>query len=78
MLQLSLADGILIYSLIWLLVIFYLWHRELRRAALADWELNQSRLFNCDNCHHSFIAKDMRNVTRCPRCNGMCIYRKHN
>ncbi len=77
MLQLSLSDGLFVYLAIWLGVIIFLWLREHRRATLADWELSKGKLFTCEKCHHSFIDKEMRNVSRCPKCNAMCISRKH-
>ncbi len=77
MLRLTLAEALLFYTVVWLVVLVFLWMREAGRKRRADWELSKGKLFTCDNCHHSFIVKDQRNVTRCPRCNSMCILRKH-
>ncbi len=76
MLQITLSEGLFFYVALWLAVLMFLWQREHRRAVKADWELSKGKLFNCDHCHHSFIVKELRNVSRCPRCNAMCILRK--
>ena len=76
MIELSFADAFFTYLLLWILFIGILWCRELARVKNFDWKVSNSRLFHCDNCHHSFIVKDSVNLTRCPRCNSICIFRK--
>lgn len=77
MLPFSFADGLFFYAALWLILIIFLWLRELHRNRRSGWELVKGRLFSCSSCHHLFIVKDSRNVVRCPKCNAMCILRKH-
>ncbi len=60
----------------WFLFIVILWCRELYRVKSFNWRLSNSTLFHCDSCHHSFIIKESVNLTRCPRCNAICICRR--
>jgi rubrerythrin len=46
------------------------------RNKVNDWKISNSRLFRCDHCQYAFLTKENTNITRCPRCNGMCILRK--
>ena len=58
MIEMSFADALFTYLLLWILFIGILWCRELARVKNFDWKVSNSRLFHCDNCHHSFIVKD--------------------
>ncbi len=75
MIGMSFADALFVYFLLWLIFVGILWWRELSRVKSYEWHLSNSRLFHCDNCHHSFIIKEAVNLTRCPRCNSICICR---
>lgn len=67
-----------IYIIIWFTVFFILWFREDRRCRRAsEWFVVKERLYTCNHCHYSFLAKHNREmVTRCPRCNSICFLRK--
>ena len=74
MIAIDIYTGLLIYLFLWLVTIAILWIREVRRIKAHDWRINSNRLFNCNSCHYSFLAKDENaNLVRCPRCNAMCI-----
>ena len=75
MIGMSFADALFVYFLLWLIFLAILWWRELSRVKSYEWHLSNSRLFHCDSCHHSFIIKEAVNLTRCPRCNAICICR---
>ncbi|WP_176012686.1 hypothetical protein [Victivallis sp. Marseille-Q1083] len=73
----DLAGGLLFYLLAWLVTIGILWVRELWRLKRGyDLQLSKGRLFSCDHCRYVFLFEDDSNITRCPRCNSMCILRK--
>ena len=76
MIGLDFADGLFVYFLFWLITIVILWARELLRNKTNDWRISNSQLFRCDKCHYAFLNKENNNITRCPRCNAMCILRK--
>ncbi len=76
MIEMTFTDALFLYLLLWIIFIAVLWCRELARVREFDWKLSNSRLFHCDRCHHSFIVKDAVNLTRCPRCNAISIFRK--
>ena len=76
MIGMTLAGALFGYLALWILFIAILWCRELMRVKNHDWNLSNSRLFHCDSCHHSFIIKEPVSLTRCPRCNSICICRK--
>jgi uncharacterized paraquat-inducible protein A len=76
MIGIDLSDGFIIYLLAWLFTLAFLWVRELWRLKSYDWSVTQGQLFTCDNCHYAFLTKSRNNVSRCPRCNAMCIIRK--
>jgi len=76
MISLDFSAGLFIYLMLWLLTIVILWARELWRLRHNDWRVSNSRLFSCDHCHYAFVTKEDTNITRCPRCNSMCILRK--
>ena len=67
-----------IYLLLWLFFLVILWFRdELRRRQSYGWSVVKKRLYFCDNCHFSFLARNAgENVSRCPRCNELCFIRK--
>ncbi|MDD3153788.1 MAG: hypothetical protein PHS41_02895 [Victivallaceae bacterium] len=73
---LSLYEGILLYLGVWLGVVILLWVREVLRLKNFQWELTNRKLFHCDNCHLSFLNREPATLTRCPRCNAICIRRK--
>lgn len=72
----SLPHAIFVYMTVWLALIVFLWCRMLLRRRNAQWSLTDSRLFNCGNCHFAFLAREEVNLTRCPRCNAICIRRR--
>lgn len=76
MIPISMDTGLLIYLMVWLLTIAILWGRNIWREHAHDWNLNKSRLFRCDSCHFAFVNKENCTITRCPRCNGICVFRK--
>jgi uncharacterized paraquat-inducible protein A len=76
MIHLTYAGGIFVYLVLCLGTIAVLWIRELRRCRVNSWERNSRRLLNCPGCHVSFTVPENTNVTRCPRCNSICFYRK--
>ncbi|MBO7147318.1 MAG: hypothetical protein J6W81_06175 [Lentisphaeria bacterium] len=67
-----------VYLYLWLVILIILWFREeLRRRKNFGWSVVKKRLYFCDNCSLSFLARhDGENVTRCPRCNELCFIRK--
>lgn len=77
MISFDFANGLFVYLLVWVLTIVILWSRELWRNRAYRWDSRLPRLMTCLNCHYSFLSKENANVERCPRCNTMCIYRKH-
>ena len=76
MIEVSFTSLLFIYFLLWMLIIFFLWIREILRTIKHSWSLSSGRLFHCDNCHHSFLVKDGANLSRCPECNAICINKK--
>ena len=76
MINLTYAEGIFFYVLLSLSTIVILWARELWRNRAYSWESSSRRVLNCPGCHVSFIAPENTNVTRCPRCNAICFYKK--
>ena len=76
MIGLDFADGLFIYLTVWLKTLALLWGRELWRQKANDWKVSSSQLFTCDKCHYAFLTKENTNITRCPRCNSMCLVRK--
>lgn len=64
------------FMLITMGAITFLWFREIIRVRRLEWELHRTRLFHCRNCHLSFLNReDDMNMTRCPRCNTVCLRR---
>ena len=76
MIGVSLSMAVFLYFAIWLGLIVFLWARELLRVKNYQWQLSNSRLRSCDKCHYAFLARDDSHLTRCPRCNAICIRRK--
>lgn len=76
MINLTYAEGIFFYVFLSLATIVILWARELWRNRAYSWESSSRRVLNCPECHVSFIAPENTNVTRCPRCNAICFYKK--
>ncbi len=71
----SYPDLFLLILLLCLLLLTVLGIREVLRVRRHYWEGGFSRLFECKNCHYSFVDKNEVNVTRCPRCNAICFRR---
>lgn len=68
-----------IYLVVWLISLSILWFRDelRRRKSYSGWSVVKKRLYFCDNCHFSFLARNAgENVSRCPRCNELCFIRK--
>ena len=78
MIPISILHFFSLYLLLWLVVLVCLWVRnELRRRESYGWSVVKKRLYFCDNCHFSFLARNAgENVSRCPRCNELCFIRK--
>lgn len=77
MITIDYVTAFIIYLFAWLLTLAILWAREIWRLKNYDWTLSsKERLCHCDNCHFAFLIKHGENITRCPRCNEMCIMRK--
>lgn len=78
MIEIGLTECLFIYFIIWMLIISFLWIRELLRIKRNTWYLSNTKLFHCDTCHHTFLTKDGANLTRCPICNAICIAKKRH
>lgn len=76
MIPVSMDTALMIYLMIWLIVIGILWGRKIWRDNAMEWNLGKNRLFRCDQCHYAFVNKESMTITRCPRCNSICIFRK--
>lgn len=53
-----------------------LWYRSSSRQKRNAWQVSHSRLFHCNNCHHSFVPHTPVSLCRCPKCNTVCIRRR--
>ena len=73
------SDALCGFMVIWLAVIAGLWIREIVKMKRREWELSRARLFHCRNCHLSFLDTEYGdgNMTRCPRCNTVCLRRRN-
>lgn len=76
MIPVTIDTAFTIYLMVWLLVLAILWGRKIWRDHAMEGSLSKNRLFRCDLCHYAFVSKDNVTITRCPRCNGICIFRK--
>lgn len=77
MIGVTCAQGLFLLMVLWLLGIAFCHLRALRRRNLPQWRREDSHhLFSCDRCHYTFLNKDQVNLTRCPRCNAICIRRR--
>ena len=76
MIPITIDTALTLYLLIWLITVGILWGRRLRQDSITELNLNKNRLFRCDQCHYAFVSKENITITRCPRCNGICIFRK--
>lgn len=76
MIELDEQSVLLLYMCVWLGLIVILWIREKFRVNKFDWELSNTKLFHCSNCHHTFLTQDGANLTRCPNCNSICIAKR--
>ena len=77
MISVPLTTFFIIYLAVWLVTVVILWGREQFRLYFNDWSRDKTRVFTCDKCHYNFIEK-YTNITRCPRCNDICINRKNH
>ena len=68
MIELDQRSLLLAYMIVWLVIIVVLWIREIFRVHKFNWELSNSKLFHCNNCHHTFLTKDGANLTRQSPC----------
>ncbi|MCI5779957.1 MAG: hypothetical protein MR051_09135 [Lentisphaeria bacterium] len=59
-----------------MLYLAWLWFRESSRQKRNAWQVSNSRLFHCNNCHHHFVPRTPVSLCRCPRCNTVCIRRR--
>jgi hypothetical protein len=75
MMALTYEEGLLVYFLVWLCVLAFLWGREIWRIQKYDWSQHADRLCVCEGCQLAFMIRPDVNITRCPRCNQMCILR---
>ena len=76
MIPISYSGIYAVYISLWLIILAILWFREERRAAKSDWAVVKKKLYLCDKCHLSFLAShDQEHITRCPRCNTVCLRR---
>ena len=64
-----------LYVAVWFVLLIILWTRELWRKKIYDWALSEGRLCVCDDCHFAFLVKPGITVSRCPKCEEMCIIR---
>lgn len=53
--------------------IVFLWAREVWRSRSRYWALSGGRTCFCDNCNMTFLMPPHENITRCPRCNEICL-----
>lgn len=78
MIPIGIPGAFVIYLLVWFLTLTILWGRELMRASTYDWAPTKDHFCICESCHLVFSVKPDVNITRCPRCNEMCILRSKN
>ena len=77
MIGVTCAQGIFWFLALMLLGIAVCYLRAARRREQPQWRrVDSHHLFSCDNCHYTFLNKDLVNLTRCPRCNAICIRRR--
>jgi len=66
-------NSFVVYFIFCFVALIVLWARELWRTKVNDWELSKDHFYICDRCHLVFPVRPHMNITRCPRCNEMCI-----
>jgi len=77
MIGVTYAQGFFLLLVLWLLGIAVCYLRATRRRYQPQWRREDANhLFSCDRCHYTFLNKDQVNLTRCPRCNAICIRRR--
>ncbi len=77
MIPLSYGQFFNVYICLWIAMLALLWLREEWRCRKSDWSVVKDKLYLCDKCHLSFLARhDREHITRCPRCNEMCFLKK--
>ncbi len=57
--------------------IFLLWIRELMRRKAYEWKISEASLCICGKCHYGFLVKAGEKLAHCPRCNDLCVVKKH-
>ena len=66
-----------VFTIMWVVIITFLWIRHEYGRKSYDWTTTKEQLYSCSKCHFTFLAKDEHgNITRCPRCNEMCFLKK--
>ena len=77
MIGVTYAQGLFLLLVLWLSGIAICYLRATRRRYQPQWRrVDSHHLFSCDRCHYTFLNKDQVNLTRCPRCNAICIRRR--
>lgn len=76
MIPLPAEYGFVIYLGAWIVTIAVLWAREYWRGGRNNWDLAKDKLCFCQKCHFAFLVKPGENISRCPRCNEICILRR--
>ena len=76
MIAVSFSEFFFLLLSILMLYLLLLWLRSSMRRKRNAWQVSHSRLFHCNNCHHSFVPHTPVSLCRCPKCNTVCIRRK--
>jgi len=76
MIPLDYEQAFVLYVAVWLFFLLILWGREIWRAKVYDWALSEGRLCICEDCHFAFLVKPGVSVSRCPRCDEVCLVRQ--
>jgi len=76
MIPINFEYGFVIYITIWFCFFIFLWIKEIRREYTSELNAMKELLYLCGTCHHSFTSHQRKNITRCPKCNAICIFRK--
>ncbi len=76
MIPISFEHGFTLYIGLWFIMLSFLWGKEIWREYSTKWNSMQELLYLCDTCNHSFTSEQYKNITRCPKCNSICIFRK--
>ena len=76
MIPISFSEFFCLLLTILMLYLLLLWLRASARQKRNAWQVSHSRLFHCNNCHHSFVPRTPVSLCRCPKCNTVCIRRR--